>query len=91
MKQDTHGDHGPFLPSSDCRTPVFKIVIKIPLCDYTAENGATEFWPGTHKETPILCNTGRYGDKSLYEPMLAEWREKTEPEQAVAPRGSALL
>lgn len=28
--------------------PVTQIVINIPLCDFTEENGSTEVWPGTH-------------------------------------------
>lgn len=29
-------------------TPVFTLVLNIPLCDFTPENGSTEVWPGTH-------------------------------------------
>ncbi len=35
--------------------PVTAIVLNIPLCDFTEENGSTEVWPGTHlivDETP---------------------------------------
>jgi hypothetical protein len=28
--------------------PVTSIVLNIPLCDFTPENGSTEYWPGTH-------------------------------------------
>ena len=28
--------------------PVTSIVVNVPLCDFTPENGSTEYWPGTH-------------------------------------------
>jgi ectoine hydroxylase-related dioxygenase (phytanoyl-CoA dioxygenase family) len=28
--------------------PTAQVVLNIPLCDFTEENGSTEYWPGTH-------------------------------------------
>lgn len=90
-KQHVHPDHGPLFPSLAVPTPAFRLVINIPLVDFTEENGATEIWPGTHKETRILDSSGRYGDATLYEPMLAEWRAKCTPHQICLERGSLFI
>ncbi|MDA0840176.1 MAG: phytanoyl-CoA dioxygenase family protein [Planctomycetota bacterium] len=86
-----HGDHGPLWETMSEATPAFKIVVNYPICDYTEANGATQIWPGTHKTLRTLCNSGAYGDPALYEPMLAEWREKRPPHQLVLPKGSAII
>ncbi|MBI2191474.1 MAG: phytanoyl-CoA dioxygenase family protein [Planctomycetes bacterium] len=90
-KQPVHPDHGPLFLSMTAPTPAFRLVINIPLVDFTEENGATEVWPGTHRETRVLDSSGRYGDASLYEPMQAEWRKKCSPHQVCIRRGSLFI
>lgn len=47
--QPIHRDTGSlFGPELSVPHPVVSLVINIPLCDFTEENGSTEVWPGTH-------------------------------------------
>ena len=47
--QPTHRDSGPlFGTEMTVPHPPHAIVLNIPLCDFTEENGSTEYWPGTH-------------------------------------------
>jgi ectoine hydroxylase-related dioxygenase (phytanoyl-CoA dioxygenase family) len=47
--QDVHRDTGPVFGSElQVPTPVVHVVLNLPLCDFTVENGCTEVWPGTH-------------------------------------------
>ena len=43
--------------------PVVSLVVNIPLCDFTLENGSTEVWPGTHR----LVETDPNEERSLEE------------------------
>jgi Phytanoyl-CoA dioxygenase (PhyH) len=54
-------------------TPTFGVVINVPVVDMGPENGATQLWPGTHKDTHYF-----HGDGSarVSEEHLALWREK---------------
>jgi ectoine hydroxylase-related dioxygenase (phytanoyl-CoA dioxygenase family) len=47
--QPVHRDTPPlFGVEQSGATPVTHLVLNVPLCPFTLENGATEFWPGTH-------------------------------------------
>lgn len=48
--QPIHRDTQPLFDRSELgtATPVYTLVLNIPLCDFTPENGSTEVWPGTH-------------------------------------------
>ncbi|MBA3947444.1 MAG: phytanoyl-CoA dioxygenase family protein [Herpetosiphonaceae bacterium] len=47
--QHVHRDTGPvFRTEFQVPTPVTHVVLNIPLCDFTLENGSTEVWPGSH-------------------------------------------
>ncbi len=47
--QRVHRDTGPvFRTEFQVPTPVTHVVLNIPLCDFTLENGSTEVWPGSH-------------------------------------------
>jgi hypothetical protein len=53
--QPIHRDSGHLFGTEfDGVTPATQIVLNIPLCAFTEENGSTEVWPGTHKivDTP---------------------------------------
>jgi hypothetical protein len=39
--------------------PVVSLVVNIPLCDFTIENGSTEVWPGTHRFVDGATEDGR--------------------------------
>ena len=47
--QEIHRDSGPLFGSElGVPTPIVHVVLNIPLCDFTIENGSTEVWPGSH-------------------------------------------
>ena len=48
--QGIHRDVKPLFTGEELSVPhpVTSIVLNIPLCDFTEENGSTEVWPGTH-------------------------------------------
>lgn len=47
--QPVHRDTPPlFGVEQSSPTPVTHLVLNVPLCPFTMENGATEFWPATH-------------------------------------------
>lgn len=47
--QSVHRDSGSlFGVEMSLPHPVTALVLNIPLCDFTEENGSTEYWPGTH-------------------------------------------
>lgn len=47
--QRVHRDAGPVFGSGlGVPTPTTGVVLNIPLCDFTEENGSTEVWPGSH-------------------------------------------
>lgn len=47
--QPTHRDNPPLFGSElSVAHPVAAIVLNVPLCDFTEQNGSTEVWPGTH-------------------------------------------
>lgn len=47
--QPVHSDTRPLFGAElSVPHPVTTLVVNIPLCDFTLENGSTEVWPGTH-------------------------------------------
>ena len=48
--QPVHRDHGPLFGPGEMSvpTPATHLVLNVPLCDFSEENGSTEVWPGTH-------------------------------------------
>jgi len=40
-------------------TPVVHVVLNVPLCDFTLENGSTEVWPGSHLIVDTAQGEGR--------------------------------
>jgi hypothetical protein len=62
--QAVHRDHGPvFGLQHGVATPPTGLVVNIPLCDFTVENGSTEVWPATH----LIVDTPADTDVSLGE------------------------
>lgn len=65
--QPIHRDHPPlFSTALPVPHPPTHIVLNIPLCDFTEENGSTEVWPGTH----LLVDTVPEEGKQLEERAL---------------------
>lgn len=58
----------------------FAMVLNIPLCDVIPENGATEIWVGSHRDSNIDQHTTSGGEQGLtIKPELVEQRRKHSP------------
>ena len=62
------------------------MVVNVPLVDMTEENGATIFWPGTHKDTRLHS-----GNRHPTEAMIEEWEAKRPSERTIVQRGDIVL
>lgn len=51
--QPVHRDTGHLFPESLAPTPPTHLVVNVPLCRFTVENGATEVWPASHWITDL--------------------------------------
>jgi len=74
----------------------FAYAINIPLCDVAAENGATEIWPGSHRDSNIDqhgVDDDRAGDSHLtIKPsLLASRRLTSPPVQTHTTKGSLII
>lgn len=86
-KQNIHHDASPLFPGeTEKPLPPHTLVANIPLTDFTEDNGATEVWLGSHRETRRL-EVGGDG----YEKMLAEHRKRDRILQATAKKGSLII
>jgi hypothetical protein len=79
---------GQLWPGLKEATPAFGFVINVPVVDMSAENGSTELWPGTHRDTTYWL-----GDHSarVTEEHLARWRSRRPPVQLAVPAGSLVI
>jgi hypothetical protein len=72
----------------------FAYAINIPLCDVSAENGSTEIWPGSHRDSNIDQHEG---DKSgedhltIKHSLLEERRKHCPPVQPSLRKGSLIV
>lgn len=58
----------------------FAMVLNIPLCDVSLENGATEIWVGSHRDSCIDQHSSYRGEEGLtIKPQLLEERRKHSP------------
>ena len=58
----------------------FAMVLNVPLCDIYPENGATEIWVGSHRDSCIDQHTSHDGEEGLtIKPELVEERRKHSP------------
>jgi ectoine hydroxylase-related dioxygenase (phytanoyl-CoA dioxygenase family) len=62
--------------------PIVSLVLNVPLCDFTEENGSTEVWPGTHLTVENLPEE---------EPARAAWAAETPSRRMNIPAGSLVL
>lgn len=88
QRQPVHADIGHLWPNMEHATPPYALVVNFPLVDMGPENGATEIWPGTHKDTSIAMSDG---DIKVTEEQLAKWRAIHPPIQPKVRAGSALI
>jgi len=83
--QALHVDMAAHKAVADLSGPCGCMVVNFPLVDFTLENGATEFWPGTHR---IMREVGEVGVSAR---LQEERRASSPPVYAVLPRGAALI
>mgnify|MGYP002380673427 FL=1 len=72
----------------------FAFVINVPLITMTPENGSTEIWLGTHKDTGLAVQEGRHGERAsgrIRSEELEKRREVRPPCQPVVPKGSIVI
>ena len=81
-EQQVHADSVPAKagPPGACTA----LVVNVPLVDMTLKNGATVYWPGTHKDTRLHS-----GDRFPSDEMLAAWGRPSE--RVCARRGDLVL
>lgn len=64
--------------------PCTALVVNVPLVDITLKNGATVYWPGTHRDTRLHS-----GDRFPSDEMLACWARPSE--RVLTQRGDLVL
>lgn len=86
-EQPLHADIGQLFPGQKEATPAFAIVVNVPVVEMTPENGSTELWPGTHRDTTLTIDE----DIKVPEEAQAKWRGLSEPVQPTVPIGGVLV
>lgn len=88
-RQPVHADIGHLWPSEilEVAHPTAQLVVNIPTVDVSAENGATEIWPGTHRDLTV----GIGGDIEVPLDALEARRAVVPPIQPTIRRGSAMI
>ena len=92
-KQWIHRDSGHLFPELGMALPVTKIVVNIPLIDFTLENGSTEIWPGSHLIVDPVTEP-KTENEALFKDyhVCSEERGSTFPSvRMVMPAGSLVL
>ena len=86
-RQPVHADHGHLWPRLEVAHPPSHLVVNVPLVDVAAENGSTEIWPGTHRDTTITAGK----DIKIPPEVLEERRARVPPIQPAIRRGGVLI
>ena len=89
QRQPVHSDVGHLWPIEHLEAPhpPAQLVVNVLTVDVSPENGATEIWPGSHRELGVGV-----GDDVKIAPDLLERRRATSPPfQPTFPRGSVLI
>jgi hypothetical protein len=87
-RQPAHADIGQLWPDLEVPTPPFALVVNVLPVDVSAENGSTEIWPGTHKDTSVFVQKG---DIKVSAEKLEEQRRIAPPFQYSAKAGSVVV
>jgi len=79
-KQPVHSDTGPLIPETKgFQSPIHSLVLHIPMCNFTEENGATEFYPGgTHLNPDHVFSNPK---------LIQQLGEVMHYEKAIMPKG----
>lgn len=89
MSQPVHSD-----ADFDHPTHPFAYVVNIPLITMTPENGSTELWLGTHKDSGLHVQDGMHGERAsgrIKPDALKKQRAIRSPSQPIVPKGSFVL
>ena len=86
-RQPVHVDSGHLWPEDSGPTPPYAIVVNLPLVDMDAGNGATELWPGSHRD----CSQHRSMGLEVPAEVVARRRASHPPLQPRVRAGSLLL
>jgi len=89
QRQPVHADVGQLWPLDvlDVAHPAAQLVINVATVDVSPANGATELWPGTHRE----LGAGVGDDIKIDDALLAARRAVVPPFQPTMRRGSMLI
>ena len=87
QRQPVHADSGQLFANLVEGTPPYGLVVNVPLVDFSPQNGSTEIWAGTHKDTSVVMGQ----DIKVTPEMLEKWREKSQPFQPTIKAGSVLI
>lgn len=87
-RQPPHADMGQLWPNLPLATPAYALVVNVLPVDVSAENGSTEIWPGTHRDTSVAIQDG---DIKIGEKELEAQRKVAPPFQYSAPAGSVVI
>jgi ectoine hydroxylase-related dioxygenase (phytanoyl-CoA dioxygenase family) len=72
----------------------FAYAINIPLCDVNAENGSTEIWPGSHRDSNIDQHSGEgsgEGHLTIKHSLIEQRRAFCPPVQPTLRKGSLII
>jgi ectoine hydroxylase-related dioxygenase (phytanoyl-CoA dioxygenase family) len=89
QRQPVHADADFAHPSHP-----FALVVNVPLVTMTPENGSTEVWLGTHRDTGIHDQEGLHGERAsgrIRKSLLEQRRGILPPFQPVVPKGSVII
>jgi hypothetical protein len=87
-RQPVHADMGQLWPGLKEATPPYALVVNVLPVDVSPENGSTEIWPGSHKDTSIVI---QQGDIKVDEARLVEQRKTSPGFQYTARAGSVVI
>ena len=89
QRQPVHSDVGHLWPieSLEAPHPPAQLVVNVPTVDVSPENGATEIWPGTHRELGV----GVGDDVKIPHDLLERRRAAAPPFQPTFRRGCVLI
>lgn len=88
QRQPVHPDVAQLWPHLEHATPPFGLVVNVPVVDMTPENGSTEIWPGTHRDTTLCV---QMGDIKVPAETLEARRKVVPPIQPSVRAGSVLI
>lgn len=87
-RQPVHPDAGHLWSGLAHATPAHNLVINVPVVDMSPENGATEIWPGTHRDTTYAIHEGSV---PVSEALLDKYRSAGVPLQPAVARGGVII